>query len=75
MILNSSTPEYSIYYIGGVLLNILYENSNNLSLIDLYEKYKSKIKKYANFTCFILSIDWLYLIDAIKIENGYIKCI
>ena len=50
MILNSSNPEYSIYYIGGVLLNILYENSNNLSLIDLYEKYKSKIKKYANFT-------------------------
>lgn len=75
MILNNSNPEYSIYYIGGVLLNILYENSNNLSLIDLYEKYKSKIKKYANFTYFILSIDWLYLIDAIKIENGYIKCI
>lgn len=74
MILNSSKPEYSIYYIGGVLLNIINEN-DSLSILELYDKYKLKVKKYANFNYFLLSIDWLYLIDAIDIEDGYLKCI
>lgn len=74
MILNSSKPEYSIYYIGGVLLNIINEN-DSLSILELYDKYKLKVTKYANFNYFLLSIDWLYLIDAIDIEDGYLKCI
>ena len=59
-------PENSIYYNGAMILKSLQANSKQ-SLMDLYYNVKS----YNNiaFQLFILSLDWLYLLDAAKLNK------
>lgn len=63
-------PESSIYYNGAVVLNVLQEN-NDLEMLELY----SKVKKTHNisFSLFILSLDWLYLIDVAILKNERVR--
>lgn len=67
-------PESSIYYNGSIILNEL-ENVSKLKIIDLY--YNIKKDNEMSFSIFLLSLDWLYLIDVAKIdERGFVyKCI
>ena len=64
-------PELSIYYNGSVVLQELkIEPSQNI--FDLYERVKNQNKM--SFYTFILSLDWLYLIDVAKInKNGSVE--
>ena len=66
-------PELTIYYNGAVILEEL-KNKEKYDIIDLYQKVSQKHKM--SFMTFMLSIDWLYLIDvAIINKNGEIeKC-
>jgi len=59
-------PELSIYYNGAVVLEELQINLV-LQLLDLYQKVKNKNEM--SFATFVLSLDWLYLIEAAKL-NG-----
>lgn len=59
-------PEYSIYYIGSLILNELH-SSGTKSLVDLFEIMN---KQYAvSFALYSFALDWLYLIDAAEINS------
>ncbi|ACQ51253.1 hypothetical protein AGE29_00180 (plasmid) [Clostridium botulinum] len=56
-------PEMSIYYNGAIVLSCLKKNSKQ----DLMELYKNvKLERNITFSVFLLSLDWLYLIDLAK---------
>lgn len=59
-------PELSIYYNGAVVLEEL-QISSVLQIMDLYQKVKNK--NDMSFSTFVLSLDWLYLIEAAKLNN------
>ena len=63
-------PENSIYYNGAIVLEILQKNSN-IELLELYGLVKNV--RNISFPLFILSLDWLYLIDAIELKNQKVK--
>lgn len=64
-------PEHSIYYNGSIVLQEL-KLQDNQSVFDLYQKSKSI--NDMSFSTFILSLDWLYLIEAAKINGkGWVE--
>lgn len=64
-------PELTIYYNGAIILEEL-NIKNKWDIIDLYQKVKQK--NNMSFMTFMLSIDWLYLIDiAIMNKNGEVE--
>ncbi len=67
-------PELSIYYNGYVILTEL-EKKTEQMLLELY--YNVKKSNNTSFSVFVLSLDWLYLIQLAQIsENGVVrKCL
>lgn len=64
-------PELSIYYNGSVALMEL-KSKTKQQVFDLYQRVKDR--NDMSFSTFMLSLDWLYLIDAAKInENGWVE--
>lgn len=64
-------PEYSIYYNGSVVLMVL-KGKSEQQLLDLYQNVKKK--NNMSFSTYMLSLDWLYLIDVAKInEDGWVQ--
>lgn len=64
-------PKLSIYYNGSVVLLELKAKAKQ-KMIDLYQHVKNR--NDMSYPTFILSLDWLYLIDAAKIdENGWVE--
>jgi hypothetical protein len=59
-------PEHSIYYNGSIVLAELNEKSK-LQIMDLYQRVKER--NGMSFPIFILSLDWLYLIDVAQINS------
>ncbi|PKM75181.1 MAG: hypothetical protein CVU92_02740 [Firmicutes bacterium HGW-Firmicutes-17] len=59
-------PEHSIYYNGSIVLAELNEESK-LQIMDLYQRVKER--NGMSFPIFILSLDWLYLIDVAQINS------
>ena len=59
-------PEHSIYYNGSIVLAELNEKSK-LQIMDLYQRVKER--NGMSFPIFILSLDWLYLIDVAQIKS------
>jgi len=68
-------PEKSLYVIGARILKILEEY--HLGVIDvylLYELFKSE-NKNISFNYFMYALDWLFIIDSIKLKDTKIqKC-
>lgn len=66
-------PELTVYYNGAIILQEL-EKEEKYDMIDLYQKVKEI--NNMSFATFMLSIDWLYLIQvAIMNKDGDIeKC-
>jgi hypothetical protein len=63
-------PEYSIYFNGSLVLMELKEKSGQ-HIFDLYQNVKKK--NHMSFPTYMLSLDWLYLIDVAKInEDGLV---
>lgn len=64
-------PELTIYYNGSLVLMELKSQSKQ-KILDLYQQVKKR--KDMSYPTFILCLDWLYLIDAAKIdENGWVE--
>ena len=64
-------PELTIYYNGAIILKEL-EIKNKYDIIDLYQKVEET--NDMSFVTFMLSIDWLYLLQvAIINQNGEIE--
>jgi hypothetical protein len=63
---DSIHPKYSVYYIGALLLKTLQQNGA-MSVADLYVTLKNDSD--ISFKLYLLSLDWLYLINAAQINN------
>lgn len=64
-------PEISIYYNGSIILKEL-KLKTIQQIFELYQKVKNI--NNMSFSIFMLSLDWLYLIDIVKInEKGWIE--
>jgi hypothetical protein len=59
-------PENSVYYNGAIVLQAL-QKSNNQSILNLYQNVRSL--RNISFSLFVLCLDWLYLINAAKINE------
>ncbi|HUW87864.1 MAG TPA: ABC-three component system middle component 6 [Candidatus Paceibacterota bacterium] len=58
-------PENSIYYIGSLVLEEMYRlPSQNIS--DLYIEMRTS--QGLTFPAFVLALDWLFLLDVVKME-------
>ena len=62
---DSIHPELSIYYNGALVLKQLNQNKHQ-SIMSLYHQVTDT--KHMSFSTFVLCLDWLYLIDAAKIN-------
>lgn len=59
-------PEYSVYYNGAFVLQSLKKHSK-LTLFDLYQEV---IEIHdMTFPIFVLCLDWLYLLNIVKLNN------
>ena len=64
-------PEPSIYYNGYIVLKEL-KKEGKQKLVNLYQRVK-KINNMS-FQIFVLSLDWLYLLNVAKIDkNGEVS--
>ena len=63
---DSIHPQYSVYYIGALLLQIL-QQKGTMSVADLYVNMKHD--NDISFKLYLLSLDWLHLINAAQINN------
>ena len=59
-------PENSIYYRGGMVLATIQE-MRRASLSDLYCEVRRRYN--FSFRSFLLCLDWLFLINCVKLEN------
>ncbi|ACQ53417.1 hypothetical protein AGE29_03690 [Clostridium botulinum] len=76
MIINiDRDPKYSLYYIGGIILDLLNSNNKNLSIEIIYTKVKNIVDKNIHIDFIYYSLDWLYILSLINIsENRVILC-
>ncbi|MEW8660674.1 MAG: ABC-three component system middle component 6 [Candidatus Thiodiazotropha endolucinida] len=75
MILNKDVrPDRKIYYIGSLIIEKLMEEpEQSIDYLSIYEG----LRKEENITSeiFFLTLDWLFLLGAIKLEEGVVsKC-
>ncbi len=64
-------PENSIYFNGALVLEELKKNPIQ-DLLELFENVR--LNRKMSFPIFILSLDWLYLIEIAELnQNGEIK--
>ena len=64
-------PKDSIYYTGGMVLRSIQKNGN-MTVVDLYSEVKTKYGM--SFPVLLLSLDWLYLINAVIVtKNGEVR--
>lgn len=59
-------PEYTLFYVGYLILKEL-RNFDSIPLFDLYQRIK--MINDISFYLYSLSLDWLYLIDAAKVND------
>lgn len=63
-------PEDSIYYNGAKVLEVMLD-AKKLSLGDLYVRLRRTMD--ISIATMLLSLDWLYLIDCIVVNNGVVE--
>ena len=66
-------PERDLYYLGGVLIDVLANNNiNEIDYMDLYKLLNQKQEITINL--YSLTLDWLFILGVItKGVNGKIK--
>lgn len=69
LIPDSIHPENTIFYNGAIVLKAL-QKYKKISLLDLFSEIK---KEYdISFQIYLLSIDWLYLINVAETKEGIV---
>lgn len=66
-------PERDLYYLGGILIDILsYNDSKEIDYMDLFVLFNQK--QGVTINLYSLTLDWLFIIGLVtKGENGKIK--
>lgn len=75
MIINNDVrPNETIFYISAAVYKLLKETP--MDLARLYSRFDKKFNDRIDYSVFLLSIDFLYLLDKISINNkGELTCI
>jgi len=60
-------PELSVYYNGALILDML-QQGTELPIMELYQQVRYRADM--SFPTFVLSLDWLYLIDMAHVDEG-----
>ena len=69
----NTNPQRDLYYLGGVVIDVLHNTNNEESFFDIFEKVREK--ENISMNLFSLTIDWLYLLDVVKLNKGRLeKC-
>lgn len=69
-----SNPKDTIYYIAACAIEVI--SSNNCSVEGLYEILKMKYNNALEYAVYLLSLNFLFLIDKISIsKEGFLKCL
>lgn len=69
-----SKSKDTIYYLSGCILSIL--KKDHFSVEALFEEIHKEFNDSIDFTKFLLSLDFLYLLNKIEVsERGLIRCI
>jgi hypothetical protein len=61
-------PEFTLYYIGGLILKYLKKN-NTIPLVDLFQMLKEK-NSTISFSSYLLSLDWLFLLNIAEVKDN-----
>lgn len=61
--------EDSLFVIGGYILDILLKN-HSMQIDELYVEFMGKYPKRIDFEKFIYAVDFLFLIQKIKIQSN-----
>lgn len=73
MIINvDREPTLSLYYLGGVVLQILKKQSFSY-IDDLYKEVMKNINQDIHIDFLYYTLDWLYILSAIKINEGKVS--
>jgi hypothetical protein len=66
-------PERDLYYLGGVLIEVLSKRKNEeIDYLDLYKQFSQRQDITINL--YSLTLDWLFILGLVtKSENGKIK--
>ncbi|MFD3261398.1 ABC-three component system middle component 6 [Paenibacillus lentus] len=68
-----SNPKDTIYYTSACILEIVSLDKHNVE--GLYETLKKRYNDSLDYTIYLLSLDFLFLIDKISIsKEGFLKC-
>jgi hypothetical protein len=59
-------PENCLYYNGSFVIESL-KNEKSCDMLDLFQKVKGK--REMSFSVFILCLDWLYLLEVVKMNS------
>lgn len=71
-------PERNIYFVGAMLLKLLFKSSNHeYDILEIFKKYNKGRKIKISFDYFLLSLDWLFILGKINLNEcgNIILCI
>ncbi|WP_396266330.1 ABC-three component system middle component 6 [Halobacillus amylolyticus] len=69
-----SNPKDTVYYISACILEI--SNVQNYNVEGLYEELKEQYNDSLEYTIYLLSLDFLFLIEKISIsKEGFLECL
>lgn len=72
MIINQdNNPQRQLYYLGAKALEILNAKGGSVDFFEVYEQLK--IEHNISIRLYVLTVDWLYLLGAIKSDRGLIE--
>jgi len=65
-------PERDLYYLGGILIDVLSNKKNEVDYLELYKLFNQKQDITINL--YSLTLDWLFVLGLVtKGNNGKIK--
>lgn len=68
-----SNPKDTVYYTAACIIEVV--SSNDYSVEGLYETLKEQYNDSLDYSIFLLSLNFLFLIDKISIsKEGLLKC-
>lgn len=66
------TPSKNVYYLGGIILKTLNEfKEADVPFLDVFQRVSEKEK--VSISLFTLTLDWLFILDVVKLDKGAIK--
>ena len=72
MIINiDRKPDFSLYYLGSILLAIL-EQVTVISIEDLLSEIQNQLKERVHVDFVYYALDWLFLLSVVRIEEGLV---